>query len=160
VSEAGTPAAGSSRAVRRGDGTTSSGERWQQAVALASVRTRHQLLQATSCPDPRYRSDEPGEDGLWLALREVADPELPVSLVDLGLVRAIRRTGAVVEVDITFTATACPCMAFIRSDIEDRLLREPGVGHVRIMDVWDVPWTVELMTSEGRAQLSSFGVAT
>jgi metal-sulfur cluster biosynthetic enzyme len=122
-------------------------------VAHASTRVRHELPEATSCPDPRYRSDDPGLDDLWRALREVADPELPVSLVDLGLVRSIRRRGADVEVDLTYTATACPCMAFIRSDVEDRLLRDP-VLHASNPRVWDVPWTVGLMTPRSRpAQL-------
>jgi metal-sulfur cluster biosynthetic enzyme len=96
---------------------------------------------------------------LWQALREVRDPELPVSIVDLGLVYAIRRTGERVEVDLTFTATACPCMEFIRMDIRDRLLRESGVREVTIHDVWDPPWTTDRMTPEGRAILRSFGVA-
>lgn len=96
---------------------------------------------------------------LWQALREVRDPELPVSLVDLGLVYAIRRDGPRVEVDLTFTATACPCMEFIRADIRDRLLQEPGVREVEIREVWDPPWTTDRMTPEGRAILRSFGVA-
>lgn len=96
---------------------------------------------------------------LWQALREVQDPELPISLVDLGLIYDIRRSRDEVEVDLTFTATACPCMGFIRADIEERLLREPGVNAVRIREVWDPPWTVERMTPEGREALRRCGVA-
>lgn len=69
---------------------------------------------------------------LWAALREVRDPELPISLVDLGLIYGIRRSGERVEVDLTFTATACPCMEFLRQDVQERLLREPGVRQVEI----------------------------
>lgn len=97
---------------------------------------------------------------LWDALRDVRDPELPISLVDLGLIYAIRRSGERIEVDLTFTATACPCMEFIRQDVQDRLLREPGVREVEIREVWDPPWTSERMTAEGRAILRSFGVAS
>ena len=96
---------------------------------------------------------------LWTALEEVRDPELPISLVDLGIVYAIRRNGERVEVDLTFTATACPCMDFIRQDVRERLLREPGVSEVEIRDVWDPPWTSDRMTAEGRAILRSFGIA-
>lgn len=96
---------------------------------------------------------------LWSALREVRDPELPVSLVDLGLVYDIRVDGSTVHVDLTFTATACPCMDFIREDIRERLLREPGVEDIRIHTVWDPPWTVERMTPEGREALRRCGVA-
>jgi metal-sulfur cluster biosynthetic enzyme len=140
-------------------GRTRSGSHWHEAVRAASVRTKHELPEATSSSDVRYRSDDPSLDRLWRALREVADPELPVSLVDLGLVYDIRRTGADVEVDLTFTATACPCMAFIRFDIEERLLREDDVERVTIHEVWSPPWTVDKMTEDGRALLRSFGVA-
>ncbi len=96
---------------------------------------------------------------LWFALREVMDPEIPISLVDLGLIYDVRRDGAAVEVDLTFTATACPCMAFIRFDIEERLLREEGVDSVRIQEVWNPPWTKERITPEGREALKRFGVS-
>lgn len=139
---------------------TRSGRNWHDAVAAASVRTRHELPQATSSSaDPRYRADDPATDRLWRALREVADPELPVSLVDLGLIYGIRRTGTHVDVDLTFTATACPCMSFIKFDVEERLLREDDVDHVTIHEVWDPAWTVAMMTDEGKQLLRSFGVA-
>jgi len=96
---------------------------------------------------------------LWAALREVRDPELPVSLVDLGLIYDIRRAGSTVQVDLTFTATACPCMDFIHEDIRERLLAEPDVDAVEINVVWDPPWTVERMTPEGREALRQCGVA-
>lgn len=97
--------------------------------------------------------------GLWQALREVRDPELPVSLVDLGLVYAMRREDDCVHVDLTFTATACPCMDFIREDITNRLLEEPGVRRVEIREVWDPPWTTDRLTPEGRAALRGSGVS-
>jgi metal-sulfur cluster biosynthetic enzyme len=141
-------------------GSTRSGSAWHEAVRAASVRTKHELPEATSSSaDPRYRSDDPAVDALWRALREVADPELPVSLVDLGLVYDIRRDRAHIEVDLTFTATACPCMSFIKFDVEERLLREADVERVTIHEVWSPPWTVEKMTDEGRRLLRSFGVA-
>jgi metal-sulfur cluster biosynthetic enzyme len=96
---------------------------------------------------------------LWRALKEVRDPELPVSLVDLGLIYGIRRAGTTVHVDLTFTATACPCMDFIREDLTDRLMAEPDVEAVEINVVWDPPWTVERMSPEGREALRRCGVA-
>ena len=98
-------------------------------------------------------------DTLWAALKQVMDPEFPISLVDLGIIYDIRRDSRSVEVDLTFTATACPCMEFIRMDVRERLLQEPDVAEVRINEVWDPPWTRERMTEEGKAVLRSFGVA-
>jgi metal-sulfur cluster biosynthetic enzyme len=96
---------------------------------------------------------------LWDALREVLDPEIPISLVDLGLIYDLRREGGRIEVDLTFTATACPCMAFIHFDIEDRLRREPGVEEVRINEVWTPAWTKARVSPEGREMLRGFGVS-
>jgi metal-sulfur cluster biosynthetic enzyme len=101
----------------------------------------------------------PGTATLWEALKQVQDPEFPISLVDLGLIYDVRISDGVVEVDLTFTATACPCMDFIRSDIRERLLQEQDVNEVKINEVWDPPWTRERMTEEGRAVLRRFGVA-
>lgn len=130
-----------------------------QAVLEASSRTTHELKAADSPRDERYRSTDPDVDVLWRALCEVADPELPVSLVDLGLICDVRRDGATAEVDVTFTASACPCMEFIIEDIRERLLKEDGIDSVTVRDVWDPPWTSERMTEHARALLKSFGVA-
>jgi metal-sulfur cluster biosynthetic enzyme len=129
------------------------------AVLEASSRTRHALPASAAPRDERYVSADPTVDRLWLALGEVADPELPISLVDLGLIRAIHRSGGAVEVDITFTATACPCMEFIMEDVRERLLREDGVQTVRVRDVWDPPWSSAQLTAHGKALLRRFGVA-
>jgi metal-sulfur cluster biosynthetic enzyme len=96
---------------------------------------------------------------LWDALREVRDPEFPISIVDLGIVYDIRVQDGHVVVDLTFTATACPCMEFIREDITTRLLQEPDVNTVSINEIWDPPWTAERISAKGRAILRSFGVA-
>ncbi|HEX7117774.1 MAG TPA: metal-sulfur cluster assembly factor [Longimicrobiales bacterium] len=101
----------------------------------------------------------PGTEPLWSALREVLDPEFPISVVDLGLIYDIRRDGGRVEVDLTFTATACPCMDFIRDDVRERLAREAGVDTVEVHVVWDPPWTRERMSPAARETLRRYGVA-
>jgi metal-sulfur cluster biosynthetic enzyme len=96
---------------------------------------------------------------VWKALEDVRDPELPISIVDMGLVYDVRVVGPTVELDITFTATACPCMDFILEDVRTRLRREPGVEAVRINIVWDPPWTSERLTERGRELLRAYGVS-
>jgi metal-sulfur cluster biosynthetic enzyme len=129
-------------------------------VYESTLRTRHASPHGEGASaDARYRSDDPALQRLWSALREVMDPELPISLVDLGLFHGVARAGTQVSIDITFTATACPCMEFIHEDIRERLLREPDVEAVEIRHVWDPPWTTDRMTAEGRALLGKFGVA-
>ena len=96
---------------------------------------------------------------LWSALEEVMDPEVPVSLVDLGLIYDVRKADGRVEVDLSFTATACPAMGFIQEDIRDRLLSEPGVEAVETRIVWEPPWTPDRITETGRRQLEGFGIS-
>ncbi len=96
---------------------------------------------------------------LWAALEEVMDPEVPVSLVDLGLIYDVRRADGAVEVDISFTATACPAMGFIQEDIRERLLSEPGVESVSTNIVWEPPWTPDRISETGRRQLAGFGIS-
>lgn len=91
-------------------------------------------------------------------LREVLDPEIPISLVDLGLIYGTAIEDGVVTVELTFTATACPCMEFIKEDVRDRLEQESWVSEVRIEEVWDPPWTTDRITPEGRALLRKLGV--
>jgi metal-sulfur cluster biosynthetic enzyme len=96
---------------------------------------------------------------LWAALAEVQDPEMPVNLVDLGVIYGVSERDGLVEVDLTFTAMGCPASEFILEDVRDRLMREDGVGEVHINVVWDPPWTVARMTQDGRDALESWGLA-
>ena len=105
---------------------------------------------------------EPPEDPLatsWSLLNEVLDPEIPISLPELGLIYGVEYDEGTVEVRLTFTATACPCMEFIREDIRDRLERESWIDVVEIVEVWDPPWTRERITPEGREKLRRLGVS-
>lgn len=96
---------------------------------------------------------------LWDALRQVMDPEVPVSLVDLGLIYDVRHKDGCVEVDVSFTATACPAMGFIQEDIRERLLAEPGVDEVVTEVVWEPVWTPQRISAVGRKQLEEFGIS-
>jgi metal-sulfur cluster biosynthetic enzyme len=115
-------------------------------------------LESRSVPDSEFRTSNP-VGRLWDALREVLDPEIPISLVDLGLIYDIRADGGTVEVDFTYTATACPCAHFIQWDIAERLQREPGVEDVRLNEVWSPPWTKARVSPEGRQKLKEMGVS-
>jgi metal-sulfur cluster biosynthetic enzyme len=96
---------------------------------------------------------------LWAALSEIQDPEMPVNLVDLGVIYSVDERDGVVDVDLTFTAMGCPASEFILDDVYERLMREPGVKEVRVKVVWDPPWTVARMTQAGRDSLEAWGLA-
>jgi len=95
----------------------------------------------------------------WAALAEVQDPEMPINLVDLGLVYKVEVSGALVKVELTFTAMGCPAYEMILDDVRERLLAEEGVEEVIVQVVWDPPWSSGMLTQEGREALEMWGLA-
>jgi len=91
------------------------------------------------------------------ALAEVQDPELPVGIVDLGLVRSVAVDGDAVRVGITFTSIACPCTDVLREDVEARLRRLEGIRNVQVEELFE-PWSRDDLTEEGRLALRALGV--
>ena len=98
---------------------------------------------------------------LWAALREVEDPEIPVSLVDMGLIVSVDYLASenAAKLKITYTAMGCPAMDMIQDDIRARLLREPDVAHVDIDVVWDPVWTHRRLTHSARETMRDLGVS-
>jgi metal-sulfur cluster biosynthetic enzyme len=98
------------------------------------------------------------EARLWRALQEVEDPEIPVSVVGLGLIVSLAHADRVADVQLTFTAMGCPAMDFIQDDIRERLLAEPDVDEVRIEVVWDPVWTRARIREDAKATMRSLGI--
>ncbi|MDQ6713327.1 MAG: metal-sulfur cluster assembly factor [Candidatus Dormibacteraeota bacterium] len=101
----------------------------------------------------------PLEARLWSALAEINDPEMPVNLVDLGLIYGLAVDGGRVCVRLTFTAMGCPATEMLMGDIRERLLAEPGIEDVRLDVVWDPPWTSARLTADGRDALRAWGLS-
>ena len=99
-------------------------------------------------------------DRLWAALRDVEDPEVPVSVVDMGLIISIDYSSLekAARLQITYTAMGCPAMDMIQDDIRSRLLREEGVEHVDIDVVWDPVWSASRLTPHARSTLRELGL--
>jgi metal-sulfur cluster biosynthetic enzyme len=96
-------------------------------------------------------------DDVRAALAEVQDPELPVGIVDLGLVRSVTVDGGAVRVGITFTSIACPCTDVLSEDIRARLRQLDGVTDVEVEEVFEA-WSRDDLTEEGRLALLALGV--
>ncbi len=101
------------------------------------------------------------EERLWSALREIEDPEIPVSLVDMGLIVSLEYAASThtVKLKITYTAMGCPAMDMIQDDIRARLLREPHVSTVDIEVVWDPVWTHRRLSHAARETMRGLGVS-
>jgi probable FeS assembly SUF system protein SufT len=99
------------------------------------------------------------EELLWGALREVYDPEIPVNIVDLGLVYSLRaepvegEESRRVTVEMTLTAPGCGMGPSLAADARERLRVLPGVAEADVHLVWDPPWGPERISPAGRSKL-------
>lgn len=101
----------------------------------------------------------PTEAHIWQLLEEVSDPEVPVlSILDLGIVRAVMVEGEHITVTITPTYSGCPAMSAIATDIRLRLLAE-GYKQLTIKNQISPAWTTDWMSPAGRAKLEAYGIA-
>jgi FeS assembly SUF system protein len=99
--------------------------------------------------------DEPALMGPVLeALKTVRDPEIPMDLVELGLIYELMvKKGGVVFVEMTLTTPHCPVAASMPGEVETAIRAVAGVSDVRVKLVWTPPWTPERMTEEARLEL-------
>jgi metal-sulfur cluster biosynthetic enzyme len=101
------------------------------------------------------------QEDIILALKECYDPEIPVNIVDLGLIYEVRvkptevanLPGEDVEVEMTLTAPGCPSQGSISEQVKQRLLRIPGVSNATVNIVWYPQWTPERLSADARKQL-------
>jgi ring-1,2-phenylacetyl-CoA epoxidase subunit PaaD len=93
------------------------------------------------------------------ALGSITDPELPVTVMDLGLIDAVTVDGGRVHVTMTPTFSACPAIDVMRQDIRETLLNLPGVHEVVVELSFAEPWTMARMTERGRQRLIQHGLS-
>ena len=88
------------------------------------------------------------------ALRTVRDPEIPVNLVDLGLIyELVVKKGGIVFVEMTLTTPSCPVAQSMPGEVKNAVSAVPGVEDVRVKLVWTPPWTQDRMSEEARLEL-------
>jgi probable FeS assembly SUF system protein SufT len=109
-------------------------------------------------PEANDASGEFREEVVWDILRSTFDPEIPVNIVELGLIYAVEITphedgGKRVRVRMTLTAPGCGMGGVLKSDIERKLSRVQGVQEVEVEVVLDPPWSPALMSEAARLQL-------
>ncbi len=99
------------------------------------------------------------EDQIWEALATVEDPELPLTVMDLGLIDEVQVSSGRVRVRMTPTYSACPAIEVMRHDIRKKLLNLRGVEEVEVELSFAEPWTMARMTERGRARLREHGLS-
>jgi FeS assembly SUF system protein len=121
--------------------------------------------QPESTPSPEKEPAEmverpEGEDDLTLfdpvmdALKTVQDPEIPVNLVELGLIyELLVKKGGNVFVEMTLTTPSCPVAQSMPDEVKKAVASVPGVEDVRVSLVWTPPWTQDRMSEEAKLEL-------
>ncbi|WP_117591002.1 1,2-phenylacetyl-CoA epoxidase subunit PaaD [Haloprofundus halophilus] len=98
------------------------------------------------------------ERKVWDALYEVEDPEMPVSIVDLGLIYGVEVVDDVARVEMTLTYTGCPARDMILNDVRCAALAA-GVADAEVTLRYSPPWNVEMVTEDGKRDLREFGLS-
>jgi probable FeS assembly SUF system protein SufT len=98
------------------------------------------------------------EDEIWTQLKTCYDPEIPVNIVDLGLIYSLEVKpqeggGNLIEVKMTLTAPGCGMGPSIASDAQRKILTVNGVTDAQVDVVWDPPWSAERISQDGKAKL-------
>lgn len=111
-------------------------------------------LQAEVLSFPENTSASINEDDIWYALGTIYDPEIPVSLVALGLIYKVSIDAASnkVQVDMTLTAPTCGMGPVLVSDVKYRVAKVPNVTDVTVELIFDPPWSREMMSEEAQLE--------
>lgn len=125
-----------------------------------------------ACPYPDYskgsaeaslpatgRSAEGVKREVWDALYAVEDPEMPISIVDLGLIYGVTVEYDHARVDMTLTYTGCPAREMLLDDVEAAAASVEGIDAAEVRLVWNPPWSVEMVTEAGKESLREFGLS-
>ncbi|KYH27248.1 hypothetical protein HAPAU_07010 [Halalkalicoccus paucihalophilus] len=113
---------------------------------------------------PKTGEDATGiERRVWDALSAVEDPEMPISVVDLGLIYGVRigeidgKTNAVVTMTLTYTG--CPARSMLKGDIREAAATAEGIDSAEVSLVWSPEWTLEMVSEAGKEDLREFGLS-
>jgi FeS assembly SUF system protein len=93
------------------------------------------------------------EEEVLTALREVFDPEIPVNIVDLGLVYEVDVKPRRVDVKMTLTAIGCPMAAEVMADVREHLMALPGIEDAGVELIYEPPWSPDRMTEDAKWEL-------
>jgi metal-sulfur cluster biosynthetic enzyme len=127
----------------------------------ACAYTEYEYVDAPNTEElPATGADAEGvERAVWDELYDIEDPEMPVSIVDLGLLYGVTVADGHAEVDMTLTYSGCPAREMLMSDVEERVASVEGVDDVSLRLVWNPPWGLEMVTEQGKSDLNDFGLS-
>lgn len=136
---------------------------WIGGMAQIRAHNADALGEAVADEPPTEASAEqhagpPSEEKIWDALKKVYDPEIPVNIVDLGLIYTMEVHEADnglfnVRIDMTLTAPGCGMGPAIAQDAKYKVEQVPGVNEANVEIVWDPPWHQDMISEVGKMEL-------
>jgi metal-sulfur cluster biosynthetic enzyme len=93
------------------------------------------------------------EEKVWESLSNCFDPEIPVNIVDLGLVYDVQINNSNINVKMTLTTKGCPMHSQISQDVKSKLMAVEGVTETNVEIVWDPPWNPQMISESARKKL-------
>ena len=99
------------------------------------------------------------ERNVWDNLYDVDDPEMPVSIVDLGLIYGVTVEDGHATVDMTLTYTGCPARKMLTEEVEETVAAVEGIESADLRLVWSPDWSIEMVTERGKEDLREFGLS-
>lgn len=129
-----------------------------QEVTVATPEEAAAAIPATPSPPPRIREHQSAElvlshEHIYEALRKCYDPEIPVNIVDLGLIYDVQIAEDTVDVKMSLTTRGCGMGGYISGEAAERIRALPGVREVNVEVVWDPPWDPSMISPAGRKVL-------
>lgn len=109
---------------------------------------------------PKTGDDASGvEKRVWDQLYEVEDPEMPVSIVDLGLIYNVEVVDGHAHVEMTLTYSGCPARDMLQGDVHDAAVRADGVEAAEVSLRYSPAWNVAMVSETGKESLREFGLS-
>ncbi len=96
------------------------------------------------------------KEQVMMALKQIYDPEIPVNIVDLGLIYDTQIKEGQVDIQMTLTSPGCPVAGTFPQMVQDKVLTVPGVTGVKVELVWEPVWTKEMMSEIAKLELNMF----
>jgi len=127
-------------------------------IAASDADALGEQAEAVNPQNAHNNAAPAGIEEIKESLKSVFDPEIPVNVVDLGLIYRVELEktethGRVAYVDLTLTAPGCGMGPVIADDVKNKVLTLPGIDHAEVEIVWDPPWTQDLISEEGKMEL-------
>ena len=97
-------------------------------------------------------------DEMKEAMKEIFDPEIPINIVDLGLIYGMKEEAGAVAVDMTLTSPHCPVADQLKARVSEVVGKQRGVKSVAVNLTFEPPWSKDKLTFEGKLQASMLGI--